>query len=188
MTDLISSHIAKNVKQLRQSRNLTQAQLAKVSGIPRPTWANLESGTANPTVGVLLKVAGAFQVQVEELISAPRAIVKHYPASTVPKRERGGVSIRKLLPDYLKGMDLERMEFSLQAHIVGIPHRAGTREYLTCESGLIELTVAGEVFKLSEGDVAVFRGDQKHSYRNAGKGIAVGYSTVLIDPGNQNGR
>jgi transcriptional regulator with XRE-family HTH domain len=187
MAELISTHIAKNVKELRQSRNLTQAQLAKVSGIPRPTWANLESGNANPTVAIMLKVAGAFQVPLEELISAPRANVKLYPADSVPKRQRNGVMIRKLLPDALKGVDFERMEFSGNAHIVGIPHRAGTREYLTCESGQIELTVGGELFKLTAGDVVVFRGDQRHSYRNLGERIAVGYSAVVIQSGTLQG-
>jgi len=187
MVELISTHIAKNVKQLRQSPNLTQAQLAKVSGIPRPTWANLESGTANPTVSIMLKVAGAFQVPLEELISAPRASVKLYPSDSVPKRHRNGVIIRKLLPDSLKGVDLERMEFSGSAQIVGIPHRPGTREYLTCESGQIELTVSGEIFKLTAGDVVVFRGDQRHSYRNLGERTAVGYSAVLIQAGNGEG-
>ena len=186
MAELISTHIAKNVKQLRQSRNLTQAQLATASGIPRPTWATLESGTANPTVSIMLKVAGAFQVPLEELISAPRASVKLYRSESVPKRHRNGVMIRKLLPDSLKGADFERMEFSGSAQIVGIPHRAGTREYFTCESGQLEVTVSGEIFKLSAGDVVVFRGDQRHSYRNLGDRMAAGYSAVLIQSGTLN--
>jgi transcriptional regulator with XRE-family HTH domain len=69
--DAIAGYIAQNVRQLRQSRNLTQEQLARLSGVPRPTWSNLESGAANPTVSVLAKVATALQVPVEELISPP---------------------------------------------------------------------------------------------------------------------
>ena len=34
-----------NVVQLRKSRGLTQQQASEVSGVPRPTWATLESGT-----------------------------------------------------------------------------------------------------------------------------------------------
>jgi hypothetical protein len=33
---------------------------------------------------------------------------------------------------------------------------------------------------VAPGDVLVFRGDQRHSYRNAGKDQAVGYSVVLL--------
>ena len=39
---------AGNVKQLRQARGMTQQQVAKIAGLPRATWANLESGAANP--------------------------------------------------------------------------------------------------------------------------------------------
>jgi transcriptional regulator with XRE-family HTH domain len=49
-------------RQLREARGLTQEQMAKVSGVPQATWANLESGAANPTLNVLYLVARALQV------------------------------------------------------------------------------------------------------------------------------
>ena len=58
----------------------------------------------------------------------------------------------------------------------------GTREYLACETGLVELRVAGQLFRLRPGDVVVFRGDQQHSYRNAGDVDAVAYAVVAIAP------
>lgn len=183
MADSIAGYIAQNVKQLRQNQNLTQEQLARLSGVPRPTWSNLESGTANPTVSVLAKVAAALQVPVEELISPPKAVAKHYLAETIPKRKRGGVLIRKLLPDHLKGIELDRMELPPGSLMVGVPHRLGTREYLACESGQVELVVSGEKFVLAPGDVVVFRGDQKHSYANRDARTAVAYSAVILGPG-----
>src|SRR6266540_1332496 len=91
MTDnMIAGYIAQNLRQLRQSRNLTQEQLARLSGVPRPTWSNLESGAANPTVAVLAKVAAALQVPVEELISPPKAQAKLYRADSIPRKLRGG--------------------------------------------------------------------------------------------------
>jgi quercetin dioxygenase-like cupin family protein len=75
------------------------------------------------------------------------------------------------------------MEIPPGGRIPGVPHMPGTREYLTCESGEFLLAVAGEQSRLSPGDVVVFRGDQRHSYRNPGKRTAVGYSVVLLAPG-----
>lgn len=40
--------------------------------------------------------------------------------------------------------------------------------------------VSGERFRLEPGDVAVFRGDQRHSYNNPGQRPAVGYSVVVL--------
>jgi transcriptional regulator with XRE-family HTH domain len=183
MENAIAGYIAANVRQLRQSRNLTQEQLARISGVPRPTWSNLESGAANPTVLVLAKVAAALQVPVEELISPPKAQAKHYPADSIPRKQRGGVIIRKLLPDYLPGMELDRMELPPGSQMTGIPHRLGTREYLACESGQVELVVSGEQYALSPGDVVVFRGDQKHSYANRSGKRAIAYSAIVLGPG-----
>jgi transcriptional regulator with XRE-family HTH domain len=178
----LARRIATNLKVLRDSRGLTQGQMAKLSGLPRATWTNLESGGANPTIAVLHRVSTALQVSIEELISPPRAVAKHYPKSALAERIRSDVRVRNLLPDRLAGMEIDRMELPPQAQMVGVPHTPGTREYLTCELGEIVLTVSGEAFALGSGDVVVFRGDQKHSYRNPTRSKAVGFSIVVLAP------
>jgi quercetin dioxygenase-like cupin family protein len=77
---------------------------------------------------------------------------------------------------------MERIELPAGARLVGVPHTPGTREYLTCEAGEIELVASGESFRLKDGDVVVFRGDQRHSYFNPGRRAAVGYSVVMRQP------
>ena len=182
MEDQLSQRVARNVKDLRTARGLTQEQMSKLSGLPRATWANIESGSANPTLHVLHRVARALQVSMEELVATPRAACKFYPKGSLPILERGKVTIRKFLPDKIPGMEIERMEIPAGEHLTGIPHMPGTREYLTCEAGAILLVAAGEQYRLGPGDVVVFRGDQRHSYYNKGNGKAVGYSVVLLAP------
>jgi transcriptional regulator with XRE-family HTH domain len=182
LADELSDRLARNVKQLRQARGMTQDQVAKIAGLPRATWANLESGAANPTLTVLHGVAVALEVPLEELIASPRADVKLYLKGTLPGRVRGKVTVSSLLPDDLPNTQIERMELPPRARMVGVPHTPGTREYLTCESGEIELVASGERFTLRPGDVVVFRGDQRHSYSNPGGRVAVGYSVVLLRP------
>jgi transcriptional regulator with XRE-family HTH domain len=185
MSDDTSSHLADNVRKLREARAMTQARIAKIAGIPRPTWAHLETGAANPTLSVLVKVAAALQVTLEELCGPPRATAKLYRADELPLRRRGNVAVRKLLPDPIPGMDFERLELPPGAAMAGIPHTPGTREYLACEVGEIELTASGEKWILGAGDVVVFRGDQKHGYRNPSRRKAVGYSVVALAPAVQ---
>ncbi|MBK7581910.1 MAG: helix-turn-helix transcriptional regulator [Myxococcales bacterium] len=182
MADDLATRLAHNVKELRQARGMTQAQVSKLASLPRATWANLESGMANPTLGVLHSVAAALEVPLEELIASPRADVKLYPKGSLPSRSRGRVLVRSLLPDNLPNTQIERLELPHGARLIGVPHTPGTREYLTCESGEIELTTHGETLRLAPGDVAVFRGDQKHSYGNPATKLAVGYSVVLLKP------
>jgi transcriptional regulator with XRE-family HTH domain len=178
----LGERIGRNVRELRGARGQSQQQMARLSGLPRATWQHLESGASNPTVSVLHKVALALQVSVEELISPPRAACRFYAAGTLPKKARGACTVSRLLPDQIPGMTIERMELPAHAAITGIPHTDGTREYLTCETGALVLTVAGEQWTLHPGDVVVFRGDQKHGYSNPGSKPAVGYSVVLLAP------
>lgn len=182
MTDELAERLARNIKELRDARGLTQAQIAKLADLPRATWANLESSAANPTLAVLHRVAVALQVPLEELIAAPHAEGKLFPKGSLPSRERGDVTIQSLLPDKVPGMLIERMEIPPRSRLMGVPHTRGTREYLTCEAGSIELVASGRSFTLSEGDVVVFPGDQRHSYFNPGPRKAVGYSVVMLKP------
>jgi XRE family transcriptional regulator, regulator of sulfur utilization len=175
-----SFNLASNIRTLRETRGLTQQQMAKLSGVPRPTWANLESGAANPTLAVLVRVANALQIRLEELIGPPKASARFYRAQELPTRARGAVTVRKLLPDPLAGFEIERMEFPVGASMVGVPHTPGTREYLTCEVGEMQLSAAGESWRLQAGELVVFRGDQRHSYKNLGSQTAIAYSVVAF--------
>lgn len=182
MTERAASHLAENVRSLREQRRLTQQQIAKIARIPRATWSNVESGEANPTLEVLTKVAAALQVRLEELLSAPRTAARHVPARELFVRRRGAVQIRRLLPESLPGLEIERMYFPAKSNMVGVPHTPGTREYLTVERGAIELRVGGESYLLAEGDVVMFRGDQRHAYANPEARECIAYSVIAFAP------
>jgi transcriptional regulator with XRE-family HTH domain len=179
---LESARLAENLRLLREARGLSQVQMARRAALPRATWTHLESGSANPTLAVLLKVAAALQVRLEELLEPAREPGRHVPAAQLPERRRGDATIRKLLPESLAGLDIERMRFPARGRLVGVPHTPGTREYLTCERGEIELAVAGVTYHLVEGDVVSFRGDQKHSYFNPADRESIAYSVIAFAP------
>ena len=177
------ANLAANLRRLREQRGLSQQQMARLAGIPRPTWGSLEAGSANPTLGVLTRVAAALQVSIEELIGPPRTACRLYPAREIRERRRQGGHLRPLIPEPVPGLDLARIELEPAASMVGVPHTPGTREYLTCERGRIELVASGEHWELTPGDVLVFRGDQRHTYRNLdARQASVGLSVVCFAP------
>ncbi len=175
-------HLARNLRALRSSRGLTQAAASSKAGIPRATWAHLETGAGNPTLAVLVKVSAALGATIEELLAPPRAVARKYSSSQLESAMRGGVEVRKLLPDPLQGLVLERLSLPPNKTLVGSPHTPGTREYLACERGKLVLTASGERYELAPGDVVVFRGDQKHSYSSEDSAV-VAYSVVVLAPG-----
>ncbi|MEM7248360.1 MAG: helix-turn-helix domain-containing protein [Acidobacteriota bacterium] len=186
LTKTWAGHLAENLRRLRQRRDLTQEGLARLTELPRSTIANLESGSGNPTLSVLGQLSLALQLPIPELLSAPKVRCELFPKGSLPTITRGrggGVSIAKLLPHPLPGMEIDRIELTPGSSLSGVPHRSGTHEYLCCEKGKLTLRVAGSSFQLGSGDVAAFAGDQKHAYQNEGRSLAVGFSVVTLSPG-----
>jgi transcriptional regulator with XRE-family HTH domain len=163
-----ASHLARNLISLRHTRTLTQDGLAKAAAVPRSTIANLESGDGNPSLAVLVKVAGALGVPIDELLASPRALVRRWPAEEVASRTKGrGVSIRALVPEPVPDEMMDVMDFEPAAVMGGTPHLPGTREFFTCLDGRVNIMVAGERYELAAGDVLAFPGNLPHSYQNA---------------------
>ncbi|MEP7100426.1 MAG: helix-turn-helix domain-containing protein [Burkholderiales bacterium] len=163
-----AAHLARNLASLRHVRALTQDTLAKAAKLPRSTIANLESGEGNPSLTVLVKVAQALGVPIDELLASPRALVRHWPAAEVASRAKGrGVTIRELVPEPVPDEMMEVMDFAPGALMGGTPHLPGTREFFTCLDGRVNLMVAGAKHALATGDVLAFPGNLPHSYQNA---------------------
>lgn len=178
--DRTAQHLAANIQQLRSLRGLTQQKAARAAGIPRPTWSNLESGTANPTLAVLRRVGEALQVSIEELVAPPKSSTVLYSVDQLPTRGNALAMVRRIIPEALGGMQLERIELAPNSRFTGVPHKSGTREYLACELGTFNVHVSGEQWTLKPGEVLVFRGDQRHSYVNNQHERCVGYSLVMF--------
>jgi transcriptional regulator with XRE-family HTH domain len=180
----ISSHLGKNVEQLRKKRGLSQAQLAKIAGVPRSTVTYIESGQGNPSLGNLIKISGAVQVSIEELLSKPRSLTKFIQSKDIPvlKKANGNVELFKLLPDPVPGMEIDKLVMKSRSQMGGTPHTQNTREYLICCKGQVELILNKNSFLLNEGDMLAFPGDSPHAYRNPGEKTNMCISVVAFSP------
>ena len=180
--DRIAAHLARNLAALRRARTLTQETLARDAGLPRSTIANLESGEGNPSLTVLVKVASALGVPIDELLGAPRAPVRQWAAAEIGVRVQGrGVTIRPLVPEPVGDELLTVMDFAPGAQMRGTPHLPGTREFFTCLAGRVTIFVAGDRHDLGEGEVLGFPGNVAHSYQNGDANApARGVSIVVL--------
>lgn len=86
-----STLLSANLKRLREAAGLSQKALAEQSGVPRPTIAHLESGQANPTLSVAIKVAAALGVGVDGLIEPGPAPITVLGPRTLPTQRTSRV-------------------------------------------------------------------------------------------------
>ena len=89
-----------NLKQLRKSKNLKQADLAAYFGVGRTTVTSWENGATIPNIDILDKLATLLDVSADELLGRPQAIDKF-------KRNDDNV---KLLAQYSKLNDIGKKE------------------------------------------------------------------------------
>lgn len=61
------SNIITNLKSVRESRGMTQQELADRIGMRRETILHLENNRYNPSLEMALKTAQVFDLRVEEL-------------------------------------------------------------------------------------------------------------------------
>lgn len=86
--------LADNLRIYRKMKSLTQEALAQKAGIGRTHLGSIEQECGNPTLGCLTKLAGALDVEVEDLVSRRhparyatdwgRNLVRHDPEVVAP--------------------------------------------------------------------------------------------------------
>ena len=92
--------LSEQLKAIRKANGFTQVELSKVIGIERSTYASYETGRNRPDISLLEKIAKAFGVTVDAIISIDVSKpltrcdnVKDYNAETEPR------TLKDLTPD-----------------------------------------------------------------------------------------
>lgn len=65
----LSINIGNRIKILRESKNMSQQDLADLCNFDKGDMSKIESGKANPTIKTLLKISLALEVKIGELFS-----------------------------------------------------------------------------------------------------------------------
>ena len=69
--DYLSHNIAVNLKRIRTSKGMSLDVVAEQTGVSKSMLAQIERGTANPSIGVLGKIVSGLRLDFNELIQTP---------------------------------------------------------------------------------------------------------------------
>lgn len=67
--------LSERLKYLRETRNLTQKDLAELADVSQPTIAHIEKGTKDPSVNTLSKIANALDIHISTLFTTNEIFV-----------------------------------------------------------------------------------------------------------------
>ena len=70
--DYLSYNVVVNLKQIRQSKGMSLGEVAEQTGVSKSMLAQIEKGTANPSLGVLGKITSGLHIEFQTLIDPPR--------------------------------------------------------------------------------------------------------------------
>lgn len=167
--DDVLEAVGPRLRMLRQERGTTLAQLSTTTGISVSTLSRLEAGQRRPTLELLLPLARAHQVQLDELVDAPPTgdprihakPIKHHGATVIPLTRRpGGLqAFKQIVPASWPGGEPEQRT-----------HEGYDWVYVL--SGRIRLVLGDQDIVLTEGEVAEFDTRIPHWFGNPGPGAA----------------
>ena len=165
-TQAVLTAVGPRLRALRKQHGATLEQLAESTGISVSTLSRLESGHRRPTLELLLPLAQAHRVPLDELVGAPATgdpriyprPVRRGSATWLPlTRNPGGLNVFKLImpvnpdpPDHLE----QRVH---EGH-----------EWLYVITGRLRMALGDQDFILIAGEAAEFDTRVSHGFANVG--------------------
>lgn len=165
--DGVLAEVGPRLRRIRKERGATLAGLAAATGISVSTLSRLESGGRKPSLELLLPIARAHQVPLDELVGAPpvgdprvraKPIVRHGRTMVPLTRQPGGLQAYKVFePKRSAEPDLKTHE---------------GYEWLYVLSGRLRLVLADHDVVLTAGEAAEFDTRLPHWFGSTGEGPA----------------
>lgn len=158
--------VGPRLRDLRREQGVTLAQLSETTGISLSTLSRLESGQRKPTLELLLPLARAHHVPLDELVGAPatgdprvhaRPFQRHGMTFVPLTRQIGGMNAYKQVmpPGFGAGAELDQRT-----------HEG--YEWLYVLSGRLRLLLGEHDLVLTAGEAAEFDTRTPHAWGNAG--------------------
>jgi len=177
--DPLTAVVGENLRRQRIRRGLSLERLAKVSGVSRSMLGQIETGQSVPTIKTVWRIATALNLPFASLlVDAQRPLTRLLtaPDSKTLRSQDGSFSSRALFPyDEERKVEFYELRLKPRTSEHADAHAPGTRENLVVSQGALEVTVAGELHRLSEGDAIIFEASVPHVYHNPGGTEALMY-------------
>ena len=159
--------VGPRLKRVRSQRGVTLHDLSERTGISKSTLSRLENGQRRPSLELLLPLAQAYRIPLDDLVGAPE--VGDPRIRLKPRRVHG----RTVLP-------LTRQPNGVQAWKIVIPARQSTPqprahdgyEWLYVLSGRMRLVLGAQDLVLGVGEAAEFDTQVPHWFGSTGEGSA----------------
>ncbi|ADB30220.1 transcriptional regulator, XRE family [Kribbella flavida DSM 17836] len=159
------SQIAPRLRRMREKKSVTLAELSRTTGISTSTLSRLESGQRKPSLELLLPIAAALAVPLDDIVAAPRVVDPRVPQNAGRSNGRLFVSLSRDQGEpkaFKLTIPASDNEPSPRVH-------AG-HEWLYVLTGRLRLVLADYDLVLGPGEAAEFDTQTPHWFGSTGRG------------------
>lgn len=163
--DEVLEAVGSRLRALRVERGATLAKLSESTGISVSTLSRLESGQRKPTLELLLPLARAHQVPLDELVDAPETGDPRVRATPIKRHGRTFVPLTR------RPGGLQAFKVIVPPHDPPEPYRPKVHqgyEWIYVLSGRLYLVLGNRELDLGPGEVVEFDTRTPHVIANRG--------------------
>ena len=173
--DRLNILVSENIKRIRQEKNLSLGDLAKLSDVSKSMLAQIERGEGNPTLSTLWKIANGMQVSFNTLIAQPKLPYKVTKLAEIEPilDMNGGLKNYSLFSDIENNFSVYQIEVGKEISWISEAHLHGTAEFVIVIQGTLEIKLEEKTFILKKGENLWFKADVLHSYCNLDEGTTI---------------
>lgn len=173
--DRLNILVSENIKRIRQEKNLSLGDLAKLSDVSKSMLAQIERGEGNPTLSTLWKIANGMQVSFNTLIAQPKLPYKVTKLAEIePILDMNGrLKNYSLFSDIENNFSVYQIEVGKEISWISEAHLCGTAEFVIVVQGTLEIKLEEKTFILKKGENLWFKADVPHSYCNLDEGTTI---------------
>ena len=173
--DRLNILVSENIKRIRQEKNLSLGDLAKLSDVSKSMLAQIERGEGNPTLSTLWKIANGMQVSFNTLIAQPKLPYKVTKLAEIEPilDMNGGLKNYSLFSDIENNFSVYQIEVNKEISWISEAHLRGTAEFVIVIQGTLEIKLEEKKFILRKGENLWFKADVPHSYCNLDEGTTI---------------
>lgn len=168
----LGAALASRIRGLRRERKLSLDGLATLTGLSKGTVVALEQGKANPSIGVLCRLAATFSLSVADLLSdssanASESGIERTTPKTLWTSSKGSQAQLQASTSGRTMFELWSWAMMPGDEFRSDAHSPDTRELISVTQGSLRIVVGAESIALKTGENVRLVTDRAHSYAAA---------------------
>lgn len=174
--------IGNKLKDIRNKRNLSLDEVAKLTGVSKAMLGQIERGQSNPTVSTLWKIATGLKVSFSLFIDENQEDLQVIDQKDITPiiEDNSKMRLYPIFPfDANRSFEIFTIELESGCNHISTPHNDGVEEYIIVTEGEIEIDINDNKFVLKKGNSIRFMANKPHTYKNI-KGDRAVFQNIIL--------